>query len=263
MGKYSKIVSLSPAVTEILYMIGESDNIAGTSAFCVHPEDARNKRKVGSYGTVSMDLLSQIDPDVIFIISGYPHALYEKLSQSYNVVEFELPSTVAGIADLVMRVGFEVDSIKEARDLYHRLLRSIPVPVEGDMTSYIELDLGGPVSFGAYSYITDALTFMGIPSIYADHRKEWLEPDFNFVRKADPDVIIFEPKMFRSLSVESIMKERGWTEMKAYKNGNVYVTPSKYDFFAHHGPSFITDVLPWINKIKENFVKNKNDHIDA
>ncbi|KAA8922241.1 ABC transporter substrate-binding protein [Thermoplasma sp.] len=263
MGRYRRIISLSPAVTEILYMIGESDNIAGTSAFCVHPEDARKKRKVGSYGTVSWDLVSQIDPDAVFTISGYPHAIYEKLSEKYHVVEFDLPSTVAGVLDLVMKVGFEVDEPDASRSLYQKLLRSIPDPVDGEMTSYIELDLGGPVSFGTYSYITDALSLMRIPSIYRKERKEWLQPDFDYVESMDPDIIIFEPKMFRSLSPDDVVRERGWTDLRAYRNGNVYVTPSKYDFFAHHGPSFITDVLPWINKIKENSIRNKKDHIDA
>ncbi|CAC11589.1 conserved hypothetical protein [Thermoplasma acidophilum] len=263
MGRYSRIVSLSPAVTEILYMIGESDNIAGNSAFCVHPEEARKKKKVGSYGTVSWDILSKIDPDAVFLISGYPHALYEKLSEKYHVVEFELPSTVAGILDLVMKVGFEVDSLDASRDLYHKLLRSIPEATNDVMTGYIELDLGGPVSFGSYSYITDALSLMRIQSIYQRERREWLQPDFGYVKSMDPDIIIFEPKMFRSVSPDDIIRERGWTDLRAYRNGNVYVTPSKYDFFAHHGPSFITDVLPWINKIKNDSLKNKKDHIDA
>ncbi|MEM3318097.1 MAG: ABC transporter substrate-binding protein, partial [Thermoplasmatales archaeon] len=82
--------------------------------------------------------------------------------------------------------------------------------------------------------------------------KEWIVPDFKFVEQEDPDVIIFEPKMFSkrdSSILERIAKQRGWDKLSAFKRGNVFVTPGEYDFFAHHGPSLIREVIPWLSMI--------------
>ncbi|BAB60218.1 hypothetical protein [Thermoplasma volcanium GSS1] len=255
MPRYERIVSLSPAITEILFMIGLGEYVIGDSAFCVRPDKARRIRKVGSYGTVRMEILEEIDPDVIFTISGFPHNLSTLLSEKFNVKELKLPSNVAGILNLVMEVGYETDAVEEARELYRNLVEQIGKINYKVGTVYIELDLGGPVSFGAYSYITDALYLKGLNSIYQGERREWLTPDFSYVKKMDPDIIIFEPKMFRSIDEDKIVNERGWSDLKAVKNDNVFVTPGNYDFFAHHGPSFITEVLPWIDTIIE---KSKN-----
>ena len=66
-----KIVSFSPSITEILFGIGLSESIAGISAFCVRPPETNAKKRIGSYGFVKREILDEIQPDLIFTISGY------------------------------------------------------------------------------------------------------------------------------------------------------------------------------------------------
>ena len=123
-------------------------------------------------------------------------------------------------------------------------LRSVP-----GLRSYVEIDLGGPVSFGLYSYITDAFRLLGSPHVYEERWSEWLRSDFAWVRDQDPDVIVYEPKMFSGASegdVARIIQSRRWEGLKAAKLRNVFVAPGPLDFLAHHGPSFITQALPWL-----------------
>jgi len=115
---------------------------------------------------------------------------------------------------------------------------------------YVEVDLGGPVTFGAYSYITDALSIVGARNIFADHACEWEKPDFDVVLQRDPEVIIYEPKMFRSKTLGEVLDmlgTRGWSKLSALTHGRVYITPAPYDFLAHHGPSFILKAIPWLD----------------
>lgn len=119
----------------------------------------------------------------------------------------------------------------------------------GGLKSYVEIDLGGPVSFGSYSYITDAFRMLGSMHLYETTPSEWLTPDLEWVAARDPDAIFYEPKMFSSFEgndVEVLLRSRGWEELRAVERGNVFVTPRPLDFLAHHGPSFITDALPWL-----------------
>ncbi len=244
------IISFSPAVTETLFLIGAGDSVAGVSAFCARPDEARKKKVVGSYNTVNRQLLRGLSPDLIFTVTGYQREFAVELSKEMPVYAIELPVSVAGILDMVVKVGLITNRIPEATVFSRRLLKSV---AELDMverrTAYVEIDFGGPVSFGAYSYITDALRLLGAGSVFGSRACEWLTPDLEQVRQEDPDLIIYEPKMysrFSELDLRSLIEKRGWAGMRAVREGHVFMTPGPLDFLAHHGPSFITSALPWL-----------------
>jgi iron complex transport system substrate-binding protein len=246
-----RIVSLSPAITESLFLLGLDDNIVGVSAFCVRPAEARKKRKVGSYGTTSIDVLRSLKPDLIFTITGYQRPLGLKLSDEFSVYPIALPVSVSGIVDTIIKVGLVVGRVDRARNLASSLLRRLSglMSVGHRCRAYIEIDLGGPVSFGAYSYIVDAFNYLGVSTLYDEVMTEWLKPELEEVPKMDPDVFVYEAKMFSKFNnddFEQMINKRGWRSMRAIMLGNYFMTPGPLDFLAHHGPSFITEALPWL-----------------
>jgi len=86
----------------------------------------------------------------------------------------------------------------------------------------VELDLGGPVTFGSYRYITDAFKLLGCTHAYEETRSEWLTPELSSVPGTDPDLIVYEPKMysaFKKGDVDSLVRDRGWDGMRAVKFG--------------------------------------------
>lgn len=245
-----RIVSFSPAATETLFMIGAGARVAGVSAFCARPPQVKYLRKVGSYNTVRLGLLDELKADLIFTVTGYQRDFALKLSKSRPVYPLELPVSVAGIADFVVKVGLVIGQPDAAREVCRALLRSLgEVRKATDMRGYVELDLGGPVSFGAHSYITDALKVVGCSSVYGGTRSEWVAPDLEVVKAEDPDVFIYEAKMyskFETADLEKLIHTRRWETMRAAKSGNCFLTPGPLDFLAHHGPSFVTVAIPWL-----------------
>lgn len=250
-----RIISFSPAVTETLFELGLGSRVVGVSAFCSRPTQTSKVRKVGSYGSARMEVLRELKPDLILTVSGFQKDFSEALAKEFPVYSFELPSSVAGMVDLVSKIGIVTGRRDEARYMEFELLKYLgSIRRRPAMSGYIEIDLGGPVSFGSLSYITDALSILGVKSIYADSPKEWVQPDLDFVRQSDPDVIFFEPKMYSKYASEDLKKllaSRGWEQMGAVSRNHVFVSPGPLDFFAHHGPSFIREVLPWaVNKLE-------------
>ncbi len=254
-----RIVSFSPSVTEILFEIGLGSKLVGISAFCRRPAETSKIRRIGSYGHVRLDLLEELKPDVIFTVSGYQDQFTRELAKNFQVICFELPSTVPAILDLIIKVGVACGRGDIARQLAINLMSGVPRPVKHEVaTCYIEIDLASPITFGAFSYITDALRYFGLRNIFGTIDKEWISSDLNAVKEIDPDVIIYEPKMFSTFTdndLQRMIKERGWTELKAIKSNNVYKTPGNLDFFAHHGPSFIREVMPWTQDISRRLDK--------
>jgi ABC-type Fe3+-hydroxamate transport system substrate-binding protein len=247
-----RIVSFSPAATETLFQIGAGGRIVGVSAFCARPPEARGKRRVGSYNTVRPELLDELAPDLIITVTGYQRDFAIGLSSKYPVYPLELPVSVAGIVDFVVKVGLIVGAPDAARDLAGSLLHQLArVKKVGGARVYVELDLGGPVTFGAHSYITDAFRLVGCSSIFEGERAEWLKPDLRKVVDDDPDAIVYEPKMYSKFGapdLERLLASRRWEELRAVRTGKCFLTPGPLDFLAHHGPSFITEAIPWLEE---------------
>jgi iron complex transport system substrate-binding protein len=119
------------------------------------------------------------------------------------------------------------------------------------LRTYLEIDLGGPVAFGAYSYITDCIHLLGATTLFSCVRSEWLTPDLGIVALEDPDVLIYEAKMYSKFTqqdLENRIEKRGWRHLKAIRSGCYFLAPGPLNFFAHHGPSFITESIPWLCK---------------
>jgi ABC-type Fe3+-hydroxamate transport system substrate-binding protein len=248
-----RIISLSPAITETLFLLSLGNRIIGVSAFCARPEEAKTKRKVGSYSTASLELLKEMKPDLVLAITGYQRNLGFALSSEFPTYPITLPLSVAGIIDMVVKVGLVVGEATKARGLSSLLITKATgaKPSTWRPRVYVEIDLGGPVSFGAHSYITDALHLLGASTLFDDVRSEWLTPDLARVAAENPDVFFYEAKMyskFSSENLESLIDKRSWRSLKAVKGGRYYLTPGPFDFLAHHGPSFITEAIPWLSE---------------
>jgi len=249
-----RIISFSPAVTEALFMMGLGEKIIGVSAFCVRPPEARKKPILGSYTNVNIDRLLSLKPDLIFTTTGYQRDFASKLSKHFNVYAIALPSTVSAIIATCTEVGLAAGYYDQARDLQKKLLKALNSlePSNKSLKVYVEIDFGMPVTFGAYSYITDAINLVGHKNIFQDFHREWLEPDSNLLREKDPDVIIYEPKMFKEEGEEEFIEKfskRGLADLRALREKRYFITPRPYDFLAHHGPSFILEALSWLNKV--------------
>ncbi len=252
--RIERIISLSPAVTEILFELGLGDKVVGVTPFCVRPPEATKRKKVASYGYASIEQFEKLKPDLILTVTGYQNPVADQLSSHFHTFSFRLPSSLSGVIDLVTKVGVVTGEEEKGRSLERHLWEQMKnIRIGKERSVYFECDLSGPVTFGSLSYITDVLQFMNLKPIYSKIPKEWLYPDLEFVKQSDPEIVIIEPKMFSKRApdmIERMIAERKWQELSAYRNGKIYLTPGEFDFLAHHGPSLVLEVLPWLSKLE-------------
>ena len=78
----SRIVSLVPSITELLFDLDLADQIVGCTRFCVHPADKVGRvKRVGGTKTVKLDQVKALAPThVIVNVDENPKALLEQLA---------------------------------------------------------------------------------------------------------------------------------------------------------------------------------------
>jgi ABC-type Fe3+-hydroxamate transport system substrate-binding protein len=242
-----RIVSLSPALTEILYRIGVWDKVVGVSVFCNKPPEARGKPRVGSYFKVNYKLLEKLEPDLVLTTTGAQRRVLEELvEKGFTVYPVPLPVSLYGVIDEVIVVGIVTGAIEAARRLAGDLSEMLP-KLRGSLSGvkvYYEINLGGPVSAGGHSYIVDALNYLGARTPFDGYRQPWvINPDPRIVAEFDPDVVIYEFNPLEEPSVEKAaerLMERGLGSLRAVREGRILALPG--DSLAHYGPSLV-DVL--------------------
>jgi ABC-type Fe3+-hydroxamate transport system substrate-binding protein len=260
--KCERIVSFSPAITEALFMMGLGEFVRGVSVYCVHPEEAREKVIVGSYNSFKEKVIDEISPDIIFTTTGYQLELIRNLREKYPVYPLRLPPTLSELIANSVEAGLVTGYYDTARNLEVTLfneLSFLKTKKNYELKRiYLEIDLGGPVSFGAYSYITDGINFVGGENIFQNESCEWMIPSDEKILELNPEIIIYEPKMFSKNRDRNEIKKKlidRFGEVDALKYDRLFITPGIYDFFAHHGPSFILKTLKWLKGILDELNK--------
>lgn len=113
-----RIVSLSPAVTEILYELGLGDRVVADTAFCNYPADAMNKEKVGDFFTVNEEKIVWLEADLVIDTTSMAHkAMWRRLNRAgIPVVDFDV-NTMEGVYSAYIGIGKAAGVEEKAREL--------------------------------------------------------------------------------------------------------------------------------------------------
>ncbi len=98
-------VSLSPAVTEIIYYVGAQENLIADTVFCNYPNDARNKKKIGGIINPNIEKILSLKPDVIIATPLTPENIIKRLeSFGFKLIILNL-TTTENIAEAIEEIG--------------------------------------------------------------------------------------------------------------------------------------------------------------
>src|SRR5262245_27825325 len=61
-----RFISLSPTLTEILFELGAGAEVVAVTTYCVYPEEAKGKEKIGDFVNPNFEKIVGLKPDVVF-----------------------------------------------------------------------------------------------------------------------------------------------------------------------------------------------------
>jgi iron complex transport system substrate-binding protein len=110
-----RVVSMAPALTEIVFALGKGDALVGVTKFCDYPPEAKKIRTIGGLLDVNMEALLALAPELILT---YPeHYTKVKFLRSRAVVLVVQHQTLADLFASIFAIGNALHAEPRAQKL--------------------------------------------------------------------------------------------------------------------------------------------------
>ena len=211
-----RIVSLSPAMTEILFSIGAGDQIVGVTTFCDFPEHAKRLPKVGDFSHPSIERIIGLKPDLVIINLPEQGRIKKELDKLGIKTFVSSPASLFELYSELSVLGAELGRQKAADSLISYMKQNLQaVTPDRRPRVYVEISPRPLVTIGCNSFLNDLIHDAGGINIFEDLGKDYPVISQEAVIARDPDIIIV-------LHPEGVTGRIGWQNVRAIKNGRVY-----------------------------------------
>ncbi len=236
-----RIVSLAPAVTEILFALGLDTSVVGVSDFCNYPPAAMTKPKIGGIAP-NFEALVALKPDLVVSTGG---AAMRNVAQ--QLARFRIPlmgveaDSVESILTRITLLG-QVTGRHEAAatmvdDMRRRLAtiasrRSIAA---APRVLYL-VDDEPTITIGPKSFLYDVLINAGGRPFETGPNESYPRVGMEAIVRFDPEVIFFAGDSDTGASAHAARWQR-WNRIAAVNSGRLYAIPR--DLINRPGPRII------------------------
>ena len=243
--KKQRVISLTPATTEILFSLGLDEEIVGVTTFCNFPSKALSKERVGTFSQPDIEKIIHLKPDIIFATGLEQVPVVAKLRQLRLKVYVSDPSNIKELFTSIKEIGELTRREKEALDLIEQMNVAIEqvknkvdlVGRDGRPKVFIEIWHDPLMSAGRGSFVDELISLAGGVNIAHNLPRAYSYFSPEQVIKLNPDCIILG--YMGKEKAQNIIKNRlGWSSVKAVKNDRIYndINP---DLFLRPGPRLV------------------------
>lgn len=240
---YEKIISLAPSNTEIIFALGAQDKLVAVTRYCDFPEIAKKKPRVGGWLDIKEELIMEYKPDLILTSTFVQNEITQKYKKLGMNIEAVMPTTLVGIFNSIKKIGNFVDKEKEAELLIKKMnkevneIKSKSKFVDRRPRLYIEEWHKPPTVSGNWVPTLAKIAGADYGLIRAGHHSK--EITLEEINKYNPEYIIISICGLKdSVPKEWITKRKGWENLRAVKQNNVYVFDDS--FLNRPGPRLTT-----------------------
>ena len=227
----TRIVSTSPAVTEIIFALGAEDLLVGRTDFCVYPQEAESIESIGGISNLNVEKIVSLQPDLVISGSMIPRKGSLQLEKmGVPIVCVIEKQNFEGLYENISKIG-QLVGREQAADSLNRQIKAQAIQVATEMNGkskdiepksvYYVVGFGpsGNFTAGGNSFISDIISMAGGRNVAADITG-W-SYSLEALMQADPDYI-----MIRKEDSATFCKSEPYNRLSAIKNGHVIAIES-------------------------------------
>ena len=256
-----RIVTLSPSVNEIIFALGEGENIVANTQHSDFPLESKSIKKIGGYNSISLEKILKVNPTVV-VGQDYDEKLNSNLKALGITTLSYKTNTISLIKNTINELGIFFKQESKAKELNTNIDNAM-VSVAGIVKDKKILIIISPKDSlsnqifvsGNHIYFEDVILASGNKNAYFSNSTAQPVVNTEKIIGMNPDIIILlAPFLEDDLKAQTKLINT-WKQLpvNASKDDNIYTIDKLYAGIpSHRVEYFIKDY----RKILEN-VRNK------
>ncbi len=234
-----RVVTLAPALTELVYAAGAEKKLVGVSAYSDFPESARHRPQVADANGVSFESLLAVKPDMVLAWKGGTKSLdiarIEALGVPVFVVDIrtlaDVPRVVRVLGTLLGRPKF-ADTPQQFASAFEATLAKMQVEHKDKLKVKVFFEVAQLplMTVNRNHFISETMRLCGAENIFADLSQTVAEPSREELLKRGAEAILRAASITKDPSRDSAL----YGGLPAYRNGRIY--PLNGDWILRPGP---------------------------
>lgn len=230
-----RIVSLVPALTEMLFALGAGPQVVAVSSYDEFPPDVKSLPRVGALLDPDMERILSLRPDLV-VVYGSQTDLQAQLARAgiraYNYRHAGLAGVLDTLKNLGAAIGRPEEGERLAREIRTKLdriqaqVRGRPRPRTLLVFERDPASLRGVYVSGGTGFLHDMLEIAGGVNVFADVAREAVQPSIETMLARAPDVIL-EVRATGLLAPSAIADaRRAWSALgsvPAIRQGRIHI----------------------------------------
>jgi iron complex transport system substrate-binding protein len=194
-----RIVSLVPAVTEMIFAIGDGTRVAAVSNYDHFPAEVARLPRVGGLLDPSIERIFAIKPDLV-IVYATQKELIERLDRAgipyFNYQHKALPDIMTTVRAIGARIGSgaAADAVAAGMDRSLAEIRAktagLPHPTTLLVFERDSASLRNVYASGGYGFLHDMLEIAGGRNVFANVKQQAVQASTEMLLASRPEVII-------------------------------------------------------------------------
>jgi len=225
---YSRVVTLAPNLTELVFAAGAGDTLVGVSAYSDYPPAAARLPAVGDAFAVDRERLATLEPDLLFAWeSGTPVHVVDELRRGGYRVETIRTRSLEDVARALRRIGEltdHADTADRAADAYDAELAAIadqyadrePIRV------FYQVSARPLYTVNGKHYVSELIRLCGGRNVFADLGELAPAVDVEAVVARDPEAILASS----DAGEDAFAQWARWPELAANRYDNHFLMPA-------------------------------------
>jgi len=238
-GEVSKIVSLSPTGTEMLFAVGAGDQVVAVEDQSDHPADAP-RTSLSGY-TPNLEAILGYDPDLVVLTDDNNDIIANLQRVGVEVLELPAAKNLDETYSQIEMVGEATGHTREASEFVSSMRAQIDeivatVPArEVPLTYYHELD-DAYYTVTDDTYIGQIYRLLGLRSI-ASGQDGYPQLSAEFIIESDPEVIFLADSQCCGVTPQKVAARAGWGDLRAVTDKQTHVLDE--DIASRWGPRVV------------------------
>jgi iron complex transport system substrate-binding protein len=228
----SRVISLSPGATEVLFAVGAGSQVIGRSAECDYPDETRFIPVIEDRGPgrrADFKAIASAKPDLVIVDTQDASILITKTLRIGEAVFVYDPRDFLELADSMMALGTLVGRDKEAAKAAAQLtavvrhVRSITERMPSSRFPKVFWEAGAdpPATCGSDSFFRALIEAAGGRDIFPDRSGTSTTVEAQEVAARAPELIVIACAEGESLGDPSARGREDWRETPAVKTGRI------------------------------------------